>query len=159
MCPPDDPSKGVDGGLTHVSDLKPDCCYDIVAEVCYAMRQSDHLIQFSFTQLAHRSNDTDRCTDLYVTDYSTNVLPSYLPDRVFKKISDRPIFVIGVFGDRNIVHDLSPGSTYLFKRVKVVLNEYSKIKGRLNYADTNIIKVNSRTKNEDVLLALKMLDE
>ncbi len=114
---------------------------------------------FSCVKLAHRSNDVDKCTDLYVTDYSTNAMPSYKPDRVFKKIGDTPIFVIGVYGDRDITHDLKPGSTHLFKKVKITVNEFGKIKGKLNYADTNIVKVSSRTQDETILSALKALNE
>ncbi len=86
-------------------------------------------------------------------------MPSYKPDRVFKKIGDTPIFVVGVYGDRDITHDLKPGSTHLFKKVKITVNEFGKIKGKLNYADTNIVKVSSRTQDETILSALKALNE
>ncbi len=114
-----------------------------VTQLIFYGTDSECLTGFSCVKLAHRSNDIDKCTDLYVTDYSTNAMPSYKPDRAFKKIGDTPIFVIGVYGDRDITHDLKPGSTRLFKKVKITVNEFGKIKGKLNYADANIVKVSS----------------
>ena len=64
-----------------------------------------------------------------------------------------------MYGDRNITHDLKLGSTYLFKNVKVKLNEFGKIKGRLNYADLNIVKVTIRTEDNANKLALNALEE
>ena len=109
----------------------------------------------NFYQLVYRANDFDDTTDLYVTDYTSNSIPSFYKPTAAKQIDGRRVLCIGARGDkgtRGLTYDLEFGDIFLFKSVRVgIRNGY--IKGTIHQPASTIIKISNATQNETILAA------